>query len=318
MNKTNIKYKALFIFRGVVMTNLEIEAFFAVAKCGTVSAAAKQLYVTQPALSKRIKTLEEEVGYQLFLRQKGVREVQLTKEGREFLAVAGKWKRLWEETSRISSGKQQKKLVLSSIGSVSSYIFPEVFREFLNENKDYHLTFYNYHSVESYSYAESGLVDLAFVTDQRYSRGLKVVPAFSEPFVLAGGASLPESESVCVEKLNPAGEVRLPWNNEYDQWHLQHFPDSIYPHVYLDQMSLMEEFLNEETWAIVPVSVGYKLAGKGVLIRSLTEGPPNRLIYYLLKEENENPLIRRFLYYLNGYLLVQEGVNSYLGNLDFQ
>lgn len=294
------------------MTNLEIEAFLAVINCGTVSAAAKHLYITQPALSRRIKALEEEVGYKLFQRQKGIREVWLTKEGEEFLGIAKKWKHLWEETSAIPSNRQQMKLELASIGSVSSYIFPEVFRRFLGENKDYHLTFHNYHSSEAYGYVENGMTELAFVTDQRYSRILKAIPAFSEPFVFATGKRTQEDKVVYVNELNPAREVRLPWNNDYDQWHIRHFPDHIYPQVFLDQMSLMEEFLNEETWAIVPASVGYQLEKKGILIRKIYDGPPNRMIYYLVHDENENPLIGRFLYYLDLYLRSLDGVSSYL------
>lgn len=74
----------------------------------------------------------------------------------------------------------------------------------------------------------------------------------------------------------------------------------------------MEEFLNEETWAIVPVSVGYQLEKKGIFIRQLYDGPPNRMVYYLVHGENENPLIGRFLYYLDLCLRSIDGVSSYL------
>lgn len=39
------------------MTHLEIEAFFEILKAGSISCAAQNLYVTQPALSRRIKGL---------------------------------------------------------------------------------------------------------------------------------------------------------------------------------------------------------------------------------------------------------------------
>lgn len=231
------------------------------------------------------------------------------------LLVAQKWKHLWEKTSAISK-ERQPKLTLAAVGSVSSYIFPQVFRNFLMENKECHLSFYNYHSQEAYNYAESGIVDLAFVSDQKYSRILKTIPAFSEPFVIAGGTAFGKekevSKEISVEELRPEKEVRLPWNNDYDQWHMQHFPDHVYPHVFLDQMSLMEEFLNEDTWAAVPVSVGYCLQEKGIAIRNLAGGPSDRMIYYLLREENENQLIEQFLQYLNEYLQKLERVDSYL------
>ena len=62
------------------MTFLEIEAFLKIAQCGSFSAAAEKLYITQPALGRRIRALEEELGYSLFIRNKGVRHVELTGE----------------------------------------------------------------------------------------------------------------------------------------------------------------------------------------------------------------------------------------------
>lgn len=295
------------------MTNPEIEAFLAVARYGTVSAAAEHLFVTQPALTRRIQALEEEIGYALFLRQKGVREARLTREGEDFLPIAEKWRRLWAETGAVLSGKKQLQLNLASVGSVSHYIFPEVFPPFLAENPEYHLNFHQYHSHEAYGYVEQKMTDLAFVSDQRYARALRVRPAFSEPFVLAGGARLSEGRgAVPVEELDPAGEIRLPWNGDFDQWHVRCFPDSVYPLVFLDQMSLMEEFLTDRTWAAVPVTVACRLQKKGIRIRELKGGPPRRIIYALAHEENENPLIGRFLFHLDRYLRTLERVESWL------
>jgi len=48
------------------MTLSEIEAFLAVIKYGTISAASEKLFISQPALSRRIHAIEEELGYGLF------------------------------------------------------------------------------------------------------------------------------------------------------------------------------------------------------------------------------------------------------------
>ncbi len=53
--------------------------FYEVARCGNISRAAKELYISQPAISKAISKLEENLSTRLFLRNS--RGVQLTREG---------------------------------------------------------------------------------------------------------------------------------------------------------------------------------------------------------------------------------------------
>ncbi|MEC4176519.1 LysR family transcriptional regulator [Adlercreutzia sp. R21] len=60
----------------------KIEKFLAVAQRGSMSQAAKDLYVSQPSLTTQIRKLEEEVGFTLFVRTpKGV---ELTSAGGMF------------------------------------------------------------------------------------------------------------------------------------------------------------------------------------------------------------------------------------------
>jgi DNA-binding transcriptional LysR family regulator len=61
----------------------ELRALVGVAEAGTVTAAAERLYVSQPALSERIKRLERAVGTTLFVRDG--RGMTLTAEGEAYL-----------------------------------------------------------------------------------------------------------------------------------------------------------------------------------------------------------------------------------------
>ena len=62
------------------MPNYEYYKIFCkIAACGSISKAASQLYVSQPAVSLSIKQLEKELGVKLFIRSQ--RGVQLTVEG---------------------------------------------------------------------------------------------------------------------------------------------------------------------------------------------------------------------------------------------
>lgn len=65
--------------------NIDFElyrVFYIVAKNESISKAASELHISQPAISKSIKNLEEQLGGSLFIRTK--RGVTLTEEGKEF------------------------------------------------------------------------------------------------------------------------------------------------------------------------------------------------------------------------------------------
>jgi DNA-binding transcriptional LysR family regulator len=60
--------------------------FVAVAEAGSVSAAAEIVHVTQPAISRQLRQLEQELGVDLFARTSG--RLRLSAAGREFLPHA--------------------------------------------------------------------------------------------------------------------------------------------------------------------------------------------------------------------------------------
>lgn len=68
------------------MTLQQLRYALAIADCGSMNEAAKQLFLSQPSLSETIKELEQEIGLQIFLRSN--RGIVMTPEGEEFLGYA--------------------------------------------------------------------------------------------------------------------------------------------------------------------------------------------------------------------------------------
>lgn len=60
--------------------------FVAVADAGTVTAGSSAVHVSQPAVSRQIRSLERELGVMLFARSEG--GVRLTAAGTELLVLA--------------------------------------------------------------------------------------------------------------------------------------------------------------------------------------------------------------------------------------
>ena len=68
------------------MTLQQLKYVIMIADCGSMNEAAKRLYISQPSLSGTIKELEEEIGFDIFLRSN--RGIVITPEGEEFLSYA--------------------------------------------------------------------------------------------------------------------------------------------------------------------------------------------------------------------------------------
>ena len=49
----------------------QIEIFYHVYRAGSISGAARNLFVSQPSVSKVLRHLEDQLGFDLFLRDKG-------------------------------------------------------------------------------------------------------------------------------------------------------------------------------------------------------------------------------------------------------
>ena len=86
------------------------KTFYDVAKYGSISKAAQYSYTSQPAISKSIKKLEEELGVQLFYRN--LNGVELTDKGKELLYFVEKSysnliiaERTMLETENLNRGK---------------------------------------------------------------------------------------------------------------------------------------------------------------------------------------------------------------------
>jgi DNA-binding transcriptional LysR family regulator len=108
----------------------QLAAFEAVARLGSFSRAADELHVTQPAISKKIRLLQEEVGLTL-LEQVG-KPLYLTDAGRELLSTCGDWLETWarfEQSIADLKGLKQGRLRLCVV-TTSKYFMPRVLGPF--------------------------------------------------------------------------------------------------------------------------------------------------------------------------------------------
>ena len=98
------------------------EQLAAFASCGTLSAAAEELHISQPALSRSMQRLEEELGVKLFDRQKS----RLTLNENGELTVRYARSLLMQESSMIEQIREfDRKRRTISLGSCTPILVPD-------------------------------------------------------------------------------------------------------------------------------------------------------------------------------------------------
>jgi LysR family glycine cleavage system transcriptional activator len=110
--------------RPLSLTNLR--AFEAVARRLNFSDAAEELFVTQSAISRQIKTLEDELGVPLFVR--GTRHVEVTQNGQSLLRSVEPWlARLDASVRQIREQNSRRRVSITTFASFASlWLLPRI------------------------------------------------------------------------------------------------------------------------------------------------------------------------------------------------
>lgn len=86
------------------MTLQQLKYIITVVKCGSITEAARRLYISQPSLSNSVKDLETELGIEIFNRT--ARGISLSSDGEEFLSYA---RQVIEQTELLEQRYKNKK-----------------------------------------------------------------------------------------------------------------------------------------------------------------------------------------------------------------
>jgi LysR family transcriptional regulator, low CO2-responsive transcriptional regulator len=101
-----------------------LEAFMYVVHLESIHKAAEALYLSQPTVTARIKTLERDLGIELFLR-KG-RSLTLSEEGRTFIPYAQQIIRTYQQGKKLLKKEEnpEEKIVIGANIITSQYFIP--------------------------------------------------------------------------------------------------------------------------------------------------------------------------------------------------
>lgn len=116
------------------MNQRQIESFLAVAETGNFTRAAERLYISQPAVSKQVLSLEDELGFSLLIREYH-KDVQLTEAGKLyydfFHKVTEEYKAVYERAQQY----QQKMRGTLRLGILTGWKIQEKLQKVLEQMK---------------------------------------------------------------------------------------------------------------------------------------------------------------------------------------
>ncbi|MCU7934503.1 MAG: LysR family transcriptional regulator [Candidatus Thiodiazotropha sp. (ex Dulcina madagascariensis)] len=142
-----------------------LRAFVQVAREGSFSQAAESLYLTQPAISKRVAGLENELAVRLFDRVG--RQVLLTEAGRQLLPRAAhiihELTDIRRELSNLS-GRIAGRLAMGTSHHIGLHRLPAILRSFTDRYPEVELDIRFMESEKACQSVEHGELELAVVT----------------------------------------------------------------------------------------------------------------------------------------------------------
>ncbi|MEQ8258738.1 MAG: LysR family transcriptional regulator [Alcanivorax sp.] len=147
------------------MDTQALTAFLAVAESGSFSTAAERLFITQPAVSKRIAQLEQQLGTRLFDRVG--RRIRLTEAGEALLPRARQVLLDLEDMGRAISnltGTVSGTLRIGTSHHIGLHRLPPVLRRFSREYPDVKLDIHFIDSEEAWEAVLHGDLEMGVVT----------------------------------------------------------------------------------------------------------------------------------------------------------
>ena len=162
----------------------QLRHFVAVAEDGNISRAAKRVFLTQPALSRQIKALEEEIGQCLLERQ--AHSIRLTPAGEALLREARDLLQHAEQVlERVRTSGRGLCLRIGYAPSLAAGMLSVAVGNFTQAHPNIHVELLDLSTAEMLAGLEGDKLDVALcVGQQRQTRGLKWTPLVRAPWRL--------------------------------------------------------------------------------------------------------------------------------------
>lgn len=205
---------------GSQLTSLQLSTFLAVAENGGVLPASRRLNISQPAVTTRIRQLEETLGAPLFLRS--ARGMVLTDKGQRLLGYARSMAALLDEAAQAmgaADAAPAQPLTLAASTTPAAHVLPGLLAAYRRQGNPLDgLTLRVGNTEQVLGWVRDGVVPLAVVEGQPKARGIHLELFHKDELlpVWAPAAIDPEVAGRIARLRKPADIAGLPllWREE--------------------------------------------------------------------------------------------------------
>ena len=228
----------------------QYKIFYEVAKAGNISKAAKELYISQPAISKAIGKLEDSLGLSLFTRSS--RGVQLTSEGEILFEHAR------EAFEALERGEQELRRIqefdighlrIGVSNTLCKYILLPYLKTFIDQYPHMKVTIESQSTVQTLNRLEQQKIDLGLVAEPSLRKDLSFIPVMDIQDIFVSTRAYLENlylREGSDTNIFETGNIMLLDENNMTRHHVDEYmaENAIFPHQILEvtTMDLLIEF----------------------------------------------------------------------------
>ncbi len=260
------------------------KTFLEVNKTRHFGKASENLYLTQAAVSARIKLLEESLGVSLFVRARN--NIQLTTEGERLIPHAETMLMAWSRAKQDVALKQEQKMQLS-LGSTTGlwrFILQDKLPCLHRRFPELALRADACSSDELLRFLQEGVVDLGFLFEPVNLPNISATPIGKLKLVMV--SSHPEIKAKEAVK---NAYIYVDWGTAFAMFHSKRLPDTQPPVLHTKIASIAEAYLlGQGGSAFVPETILPQLQKQGV--ERVVDAPTFSREVYALHQTNLNRL----------------------------
>lgn len=254
-----------------------LQTFLKIVEYKQISQAADSLYITQAAVSNRLRRLESQLGVTLINRLKGQTTVTLTRYGEKLVPIAEQWMQLVHQTTNLKESANFHNIKIISAPSISESILSVICPLLMQEDATLRYSLSNGNADGIYACVGDGVADIGFTFYKMYRHQIITRKISEEQLVLVTNNHSEYPDMVTVDMLSRHDEIYMSWNDEFDAWHTMCWDDELQPLAILDSGALILPYLSfKQAWSLIPESLAHQLITRDSTLRSLhlIEQPP--------------------------------------------